>query len=325
MRNFTNQQQKTLYAALENYANRMCNNAPNYDLLCAVRISEQKEKQISQIIFDKPRNHSIMKIPTKQVAVLSLVFALSITGNIFASVRASAQKDRIVIIDEKEQSIPVSCKLDNIIDSKTVVFDNKKINTEYEVTFYYSIKNFVNRYKDENNNLYGIDKSGRLIEYSNQLLEETSIGTNINQEKAVKIAFEQLNQNFADIAKGFELSYIDFNNETYTVELQKKYGEGGFAFGEKMLLYIRSDGEVEKWYMNGIEELTGFDKSLLNGITENKVIDFAKTQLNAAIENSADEYSLSSISIKKINGQFALRIYMKNPEGTYGKEIYYAL
>ena len=321
---FNEQQTKMLKQAFEQYDDVVCNGNTVVNMPQTAEFSKKHQNKMNRIIKMQDRfYYGFFNTALKRAACIVGAVVIGATALTFG---VKAIREPLLNITKTETK--PSQLFENREDAdvqKQIVINNKKINLTYYNTSYMTDDDYVNVYTDENGVIYGFDKNNTFVEFMDSRIEKNSKNdghTAIGQKKAVEIANTHLKKQFSDISKHFEQTQCLLNNGTYIVAFERKYG--GFVTGETVNVYVCSNGEIFRWAARYFTTFEDFDDSLLEGITQKELVDFAKKNLKTNSGYTADEYTLKSIRLKKKDTNFIIEICMSDPQANE-QNIYYAL
>ena len=153
------------------------------------------------------------------------------------------------------------------------------------------------KYQDADGNRYKYDQSGTLVSYSmdtQTYVDHTwdqaraaeangAMPISLTEEQALEIAEqfarENLNGRF-DLVTQDDV-FVDNANGSYQFTFYQKLGENGFVNGICCNIQVLQTGVVASCTMQNYEELADFDPAMLDGVTEQTVLDAVFEQVLA--------------------------------------------
>lgn len=252
----------------------------------------------------------------KMLTVLVVVLIISLISCVCVyAVLDTAGNDAEV----KDKVLVNAINKDDSSDVKELMFCGEKEEISFDETITLTLSEVRDVYVDENDNEYGFDTNGNLLFYDLSGTKKMEIEDELNRsepaiintEEATEKAIEYANSILGAESNEFSVVKVyDKNREgkEYCITSHKKYGEGKFVLGEICTIMVMADGTMSCWSMPNRETLRDFDESLLDGITEEMMIEFAKENLYAIYGDMADEYNYISTNLVKRNGSYALAV-----------------
>lgn len=234
------------------------------------------------------------------------------------------------MLSEKESAAAENSNMDfaeNILIPKSGTKLRYKHTANYTKTKRYDV------YIDESGNEYGYDMSGTLLDF--KLGSEASdakranVQTLITKEKAVELAKEYAYVLYGEKFDGFELkSSTELQGtNSYQIIFSKKYR---FVHGPYCAAVIFADGTLSDISLLDYNECADFDESLLDGITEQEVCNYAKGQAELQYSSEFADFNVTAILLDKIEGKYQLSVHAdvkidSGGETTLAQTYYYPL
>lgn len=129
----------------------------------------------------------------------------------------------------------------------------------------------------------------------------------VSDEEAVEIADKVVEFLFSDVSDIVTYDRVHYDNSGwYSVRYYEKLGKGDFINGLYCCILIAGDGTVFSATMYNYDDVSDFDGSLLNSITEDHISDLANVHLNRKYAEHSDEitnFSLEGARLVCIDGK----------------------
>jgi len=258
------------------------------------------------------------KLVLTLLIIVTVVFIIS-TG-IIAFAELSSGTDFPNSNTEENPSIQMDVPQTRVYASN----DGEKIKLNYKNTSNGggSLAKYV--YVDSQDNEYSYDFNGNLIDImfhpknsrkNNSYSESENVKSENKQidiDTAIDIAQRFATENYGKAFSGMSLyDAIDLENDKmYYITFSRNYGENGFVRGEICNAMIRYSGEVFSCGVPNAYKFENFDKSLLNGISQNKVEQFVEKQMSDIFQNLIN-YEITGISLTARDGKYYIAVYTK--------------
>lgn len=222
--------------------------------------------------------------------------------------------------------------VDNSVGGKSIPKAGTKL--KYKTSATYTSERSYDIYTDENDNEYSYDQAGMLTEFKlNNLTKDVNSANASNlltEQEAIELAKKYAFVLYGDAFKDFELewSFLSEEMHTYSFGFTKKLS---FVSGPYCFIDICTNGLLFSCDLVGYSEYDDFDKSLLDGITEQDIYDFVKEQVSNQFTSTATEFNIKNIGIEKRNNKYSLiavtYVVVGQGSDAYNvvKDYYYAL
>ncbi len=144
-----------------------------------------------------------------------------------------------------------------------------------------------------------------------QVAEDFNKGktSSIGEKEAERIASESLSKEYGEyfpLMTHVNTVYHDYDG-SYTVRFAQLLGKDGFVEGIGCNATVLPNGKVDAMHLVGASRLSDFDESLLDGMSREYVVATIEQQIRESFKGELPEYTLSPISLLKIDGEFVVR------------------
>ena len=241
--------------------------------------------------------------------VLALVLAVSLT--VFASLNSSDSNADKNTSDPSESSDISQTKSKTFTTSdgaktELKLKDNQAFADDGEVS-----------YTDGVGGTYVFDSKGNLASVRFSIYEDDTLST-VKNDPSLRIKEDEARNAAVSFGKNMLGEKFDKYNSvkcqqddstaSYLFSFKMRFGENGFIGGPACKISVLYDGNIEAMYVNDNELYDEVDVSILEGITEREVWDFADKVIEDTCTTETEFTSITHTSayLEEVNGEYVI-------------------